>query len=67
MLDEEPVFQAGSDHLMLCGLRNGEGVFNDMVSLKDTMYQNADNDSKHRHMLVEYIDVIPYVESLVPL
>jgi hypothetical protein len=52
---------------MLCGLRNGEGVFNDMVSLKDTMYQNADNDSKHRHMLVEYIDVIPYVESLVPL
>ncbi|XP_051230219.1 putative F-box protein At3g52320 [Lolium perenne] len=67
MLDEEPVFQAGSDHLVLYGIQNGDGVFNDMVSLKDTMYQNADNDSKHSHMLVEYIDVIPYVESLVPL
>ncbi|KAM0926287.1 hypothetical protein ACQ4PT_003411 [Festuca glaucescens] len=30
MLDEEPVFQAGSDHLVLSGLQNGDGVFKDM-------------------------------------
>jgi hypothetical protein len=48
-----------------CDCRNGEGIFNDMVSLKDARYRNTDDDSGR--MLVEYIDVIPYVESLQTL
>jgi hypothetical protein len=65
MVDEEPVFKTRSDHLVCCDCRNGEGIFNDMVSLKDARYRNTDDDSGR--MLVEYIDVIPYVESLQTL